>query len=255
VVADEVQDFGPAELRLLRALAPEGPNDVFLAGDVNQRIYKPRTAFARAGLEVRGRTSVLTLNYRTTEQIRRVVDRIVAGAPPDPGDDSKRHVTSSLVTGPEPELRTVPTVNGEIDAVARWLQVLVSNGYRPSEIAVLARTHHLVDDRVHPAVRRAGLTPQPLDDDQPPADKRVAIGTMHRGKGLQFRAVAVMGAEEGQVPLLGILDRQPDEAARQAFLELERNLLYVACSRARERLLVTGVRVASRFLPSRSGRE
>jgi hypothetical protein len=249
VIADEVQDFGPAELRLLRALVTEGPNDVFLASDVNQRIYKPRAAFARAGIEVRGRTTVLTLNYRTTEQIRRVVDRIVAGAAPDPDDDAQHRPTSSLVTGPDPELRTLPTVNGEIDAVAAWLQNLVSNGYRPTEIAVLARTHQLVQDRVRAAVRRAGLTPQPLDDDEPPADKRVAIGTMHRGKGLQFRAVAVMAAEEGQVPLLGVLDRQPDEAARHAFLELERNLLYVACSRARERLLVTAVRRPSRYLP------
>src|SRR5690606_5554549 len=77
VVADEVQDFGPAELRLLRALVPEGPNDVFLAGDAHQRIYKPHTPFAKAGLEVRGRSSSLRLNYRTTEQIRRAADRIM----------------------------------------------------------------------------------------------------------------------------------------------------------------------------------
>ncbi len=154
------------------------------------------------------------------------------------------------MSGPEPEIRTFAGVNAEVEAVATWLQHLVSNGYRPSEIAILARTHQLLAERARPAVRRAKLTPQRLDDDEAPHDKRVAIGTMHRGKGLQFRAVAVMGAEEGSVPLLTVLDRQPDAAAKQAFLELERNLLYVASSRARERLLVTGVREVSRFLQS-----
>jgi superfamily I DNA/RNA helicase len=71
---------------------------------------------------------------------------------------------------------------------------------------------------------------------------------MHRSKGLHYRAVAVIGVEAGELPLERVLDRQADEAARAAFLELERNLLYVACTRARERLLVTGVREMSRFM-------
>ena len=247
VVADEVQDFGPAELRLLRALVDEGRNDVFLAGDVNQRIYKPRTVFARAGLEVRGRTSVLHLNYRTTEQIRRAVDRMVG---PQAGDDDepRRAGSTSLVSGPEPEFRALAHVNQEIETVATWIATLVSNGYRPAEIAVLARTHKLIDDRVRSAVARAGFRHHLLEDDEAPAEKHVAIGTMHRGKGLQFRAVVVMGAEEGVVPLTFVLDRQVDEAAKRAFLERERNLLYVACSRGRERLLVTGVGELSPFL-------
>ena len=71
---------------------------------------------------------------------------------------------------------------------------------------------------------------------------------MHRSKGLQYRAVAIIGVEASELPLERVLDRQADEAARAAFLELERNLLYVACTRARERLLVTGVRELSGFL-------
>ena len=91
---------------------------------------------------------------------------------------------------------------------------------------------------------------QPLANDDELPTNRVAIGTMHRSKGLQFRAVAVLGAEHGEVPITRVLDKQADDPARQAFLELERNLLYVACSRARERLLVTGVKELSRFLTS-----
>jgi len=260
VVADEVQDFGPAELRLLRSLAAPGPNDVFLAGDVNQRIYKPRTHLNRAGLEVRGRTTILRVNYRTTEQIRRRAERIL-----DPkrrrgqrtSSPERHHAhdpdeldppATSLLAGPEPEIRCLGSVRSEIDTITTWLQRLVGDGYRPGEIALFARTNALLDDRARHAIAAAGLRCHPLASDDEPPSNRVAIGTMHRSKGLQFRAVAVLGAEHGEIPIARVLDKQADEPARHAFLELERNLLYVACTRARERLLVTGVKELSTFL-------
>lgn len=240
VIADEVQDFGPAELRLLRALVAEGPNDVFLAGDSNQRIYKPHMPFAKAGLEIRGRTATLCLNYRTTEQIRRAADRIIGGVTAGSGEDAAPSAPS-LLSGPEPEFRMLAGVNDEITHVANWLKQLVSNGYRPGEIAVFARTNGLISDRVQRAVAAANLKAVDLGDDPAESVSGVLIGTMHRSKGLQFRAVAVMGVEHGVVPLESVMGRQADEAARLAFHEKERGLLYVACSRARERMLVTGV--------------
>ena len=223
VIADEVQDFGPAELRLLRALVPEGRNDVCLAGDSHQRIYKPRVGFARAGLEVRGRTTVLRLNYRTTEQIRRSAERLQHR-----GTDSEDRPAVSLLAGPEPEIRRVNGVTDEIRTVTNWLQKLVSTGYRPGEIAIFARTHQLLRDRARPAIANAGLQAHELAEQGDPAPNRIAIGTMHRSKGLQYRAVAIVGAEAGEIPLERVLDRQANDSARAAFLELERNLLYVA---------------------------
>ena len=245
VIADEVQDFGPAELRLLRSLAAPGRNDVFLAGDVNQRIYKPRCRPSRAGLEVRGRTTILRVNYRTTEQIRRRAERILDA---DRGGIDDGATAVSLLAGPEPEIRCLASVRSEIDTIAAWLKRLVGSGYRPGEIALLARTNALLENRARHAIAAAGLQCHPLSSDEEPPPSRVAFGTMHRSKGLQFRAVAVLGAEEGEVPIVRVLEKQADAAAREAFLELERNLLYVACSRARERLLVTGVKASSRFL-------
>jgi superfamily I DNA/RNA helicase len=251
LVADEVQDFGPAELRLLRSLAAPGPNDVFLAGDVNQRIYRPRSHLNRAGLEVRGRTTILRLNYRTTEQIRRRAQRILGPTPCRAHDtDDPGPPATSLLAGPEPEIRCLPSVRNEIDTLTGWLKRLVGGGYRPGEIALLARTNALLHDRARHAIAAAGLQGHALADDEEPPTNRVAIGTMHRSKGLQFRAVAVLGAEVGEVPIARVLEKQADAAARAAFLELERNLLYVACSRARERLLVTGVKALSSFLTS-----
>ena len=245
-VADEVQDFGPAELRLLRALTEEGQNDVFLAGDSHQRIYKPRTSFARAGLEVRGRASVLRLNYRTTEQIRRAADRLVARIPVDEDGITDANGVS-ILSGPEPIVRTLAGVPQEIDTVAAWLRELVSTGYRPSEIGVFARTKRLAEDRGRRAIKAANLPSVDLERDDADANG-VALGTMHRAKGLQFRAVAVIGVDSDTLPLASVARRQADESARRSFEEQERNLLYVACTRSRERLLVTSAREPSPFL-------
>ena len=245
-VADEVQDFGPAELRLLRALTEEGPNDVFLAGDAHQRIYKPRTSFARAGLEVRGRASVLRLNYRTTEQIRRAADRLVARTPIDEDGITDANGVS-ILSGPEPMIRTLPGVPHEIDTVEAWLRELVSTGYRPSEIGVFARTKRLAEDRGQRAIKAANLPCVDLERDEADANG-VALGTIHRAKGLQFRAVAVIGVDSDTLPLVSVARRQADLAARRSFEEQERNLLYVACTRSRERLLVTSAREPSPFL-------
>jgi mRNA-degrading endonuclease RelE of RelBE toxin-antitoxin system len=245
VIADEVQDFGPAELRLLRALAEPGTNDVFLASDANQRIFKPYTPVARAGLEVRGRSITLRVNYRMTEQIRRLADGIASGKQEC---DEPTSPSVSLLNGAEPEVLVLPGVNAEVSAVSEWLKRLVANGYRPGEVAIFARKKDLLQDRAHRAVKGAGLESFNLESDEPAPSNRVAIGTMHRSKGLQFRAVAVMGVEDGTVPLDTVRARQPDEAAQRAFLEMERNLLYVACSRARERLIVTGVGRPCEFL-------
>lgn len=245
VIADEVQDFGPAELRLLRGLVEPGENDVFLASDANQRIFKPYTPVARAGLEVRGRSLTLRVNYRMTEQIRRKADQIIAAKVEC---DEPTSASVSLLSGEEPEITVVGTVNAEVKVVSEWLKRLVANGYRPGEIAIFARKKDILKDRAHRAVKAANLESFNLESDDAPPSNRVAIGTMHRCKGLQFRAVAVMGVEDGTVPLDTVRVRQPDEAAQRAFVEMERNLLYVACSRARERLLVTGVGKKSEFV-------
>lgn len=236
-VADEVQDFGPAELWLLRALVAEGRNDVFLAGDANQRIFKPRTGFARSGLEVRGRSTVLRLNYRTTAQIRAFAERVHAGGPRD--EDT---MTLSMRTGRNPEVRLLTSVSDEIQSVARWVLKLVSNGVRPGEIAILARTGELIKNRGRQIAAKTRYACHELKDDVDPPPNRLVLGTLHRAKGLQFRAVAIIGVEDGELPPASVLERQPDEAARDALVELERNLLYVGCTRARDHLLVTGAR-------------
>lgn len=243
VIADEVQDFGPAEMWLLRSIVPEGRNDVFLAGDSNQRIFKPRTRLARSGLEVRGRSTLLRLSYRTTAQIRQLAERLLVL---DPNEEDTS--TLSLRTGPDPDVRLLHSVNDEMQSVARWLRKLTSNGVRPDEIAILARTANILKDRGRKVVAMTGHKAHELKDDADTPRGRIVLGTLHRSKGLQFRAVAIIGVEEATVPPASVLDRQPDAASRDALLELERNLLYVGCTRARDHLLITGARRRSSLM-------
>lgn len=248
VIADEVQDFGYADLVLLRALAGEGRDDLFLCGDPGQRIYKMRTSWAVAGINVRGRATRLKINYRTTEQIR----RFSAGLrdPELVGGDGELEArdTISLLAGVDPEIRPFASAEQEIEGVADWLSELLKGGYSPRDIAIFARTEAVIGDRAEPALRACGLRYAPLRDEQHLAADCAAVGTMHRAKGLEFKVVVVMGCERGLMPLSVALRDLPDAADQAAALEQEKNLLYVACTRARERVLITCAGVASEFL-------
>jgi superfamily I DNA/RNA helicase len=98
---------------------------------------------------------------------------------------------------------------------------------------VFSRSQQLANDSGQRAIRNANLPVAPLADDGAEGTG-VALGTMHRAKGLQFRAVAVIGVDALDLPLARVDERQIDDAARRAFEEQERNLLYVTCTRSRE---------------------
>jgi hypothetical protein len=138
VVADECQDFGPAEVRFLRALVAASPNDLLLCGDAGQRIYKAPFVWTGAGISVRGRSTRLRVNYRTTEQIQRFADRIL---PPslDQGDgEPEARDTSALLSGPQPSIHGAITIADEVGEVCTWLTAVLQSGYHPADIAILA---------------------------------------------------------------------------------------------------------------------
>ncbi len=248
VVADEYQDLGPAEMRFLRALVRPGCDDLFLCGDSGQRIYKAPTSWLPLGIDIRGRSTNLKVNYRTTEQIRRFADRLVRSSIDAGAGEPEQRGSVSLLSGLEPEVHTARSITEEIEAVADWVITLIHSGVSPSEIAVFARTEAVIRTRVEQAVKRAGATFRPLKDDEDVAADAIAIGTMHRAKGLEFRAVAVMGCDATTLPLDSVLSGFVDAADRDEFIEQERQLLYVACTRARESLLVTATGELTRFL-------
>jgi superfamily I DNA/RNA helicase len=247
VVADEAQDFGPRDLRLIRALAPPGARDLFFAGDVGQRIYRWPFPWREAGVDVRGRGARLTVNYRTTAQIKRFADRLVPARLADVDEAEAVRGAVSLLAGPEPECLGGGGVEAEIAALAAWLRGLLDRGVAPHEIGLFARTARLLEERAEPACARAGLAHGRPARGALPRDSAV-LATMHAAKGLEFRAVALVGCDADRLPHPRALAAADDAEGRRAAADRERCLFYVGCTRARDALLITWADAPTPFL-------
>jgi superfamily I DNA/RNA helicase len=249
VVADECQDLGPAELRLLQALAPaDGVNNLFLTGDSGQQIYRRGFSWLAAGIDVRGRARRLRVNYRTTEQIRRFADALLADATREPNEDTEERASVSLLYGPPPDLYAASDPAEESEYLSAWLAELFTDGFEPQHVGIFARTKGILEERVAPALLRLGRATHTLSDDDPPSEGLVSVGTMHRAKGLEFRAVAVVGCDAAVLPLSFALKSVGDAGDLDEIVAQERHLLYVACTRAQRRLLVSWAGKPSAFL-------
>lgn len=238
VVADETQDLSPTALRLLRALVKPGPNDLFMCRDAGQSIYSCQYALKDVGIDVSGRSKRLRRNYRTTREIQAFAERLLPAAVADGDGSTERREAVSILTGPEPVIQLCSNPDEEIDYVANHLKSLIRKGAQPNEIAIFARRSAL-KERVDPAVSKAGLSWHYLKDGLLPSMNRVSLSTMHNARGLEYRIVVVMGCDFDLLPHAYILDNQYDDLDKENFVEKERHALYVACTRARENLLVT----------------
>ena len=245
VIVDEVQDLRPAELRLVRAMSR--PELLMLCGDAGQRIYPGGFTLGALGIDVRGRGHVLRINYRTTAQIRAQADRVLDREADDlDGGTAARGRARSLLSGPEPSLAGFADRGDELAAAVDWLAARLADGLSPADLAAFARSNRRVEQLVA-ALRERGLTATPLDDDDLAASA-IAVGTMHRAKGLEFKAVLVLSAGADSLPARGALNAAADPADREAALARERQLLYVAMTRARDLLRVTWAGPPSPFL-------
>ena len=248
IIVDEAQDLGVAELRFLAAVAPAGADALFFAGDLGQRIFQQPFSWAALGVDVRGRSSTLTVNYRTSHQIRRMADLLLPNAVRDvDGNADERDRTVSIFNGPAPERVQSATIEAEVAAVSAWIARARADGVLPSEIGVFVRTRAELP-RARSAVEAAGLPWMELSERDEETAGRVPIGTMHLAKGLEFKAAAVMACDDGVLPLQGRLELAADETEMDEVYETERHLFYVACTRARDRLLISSVAPGSEFL-------
>ena len=247
-VIDEAQDVGVAELRFLSALGGGRPNGLFFAGDLGQRIFQAPFSWRALGVDVRGRSHTLRINYRTSHQIRRQADRLLPAELADvDGNAEHREATVSVFNGPAPDVMTFKSSEDETKAIAGWLRARQDEGYAPQAIGVFVRSPEQIG-RALSAVQAAGMRSVQVDDGSGGVSGSVAVGTMHMAKGLEFRAVAVAACDDEVLPLQARIERVGDDADLEEVYGTERHLLYVACTRARDRLLVTGVEPASEFL-------
>lgn len=247
VIADEFQDFSNPELRFLRSLTPEGPDDLFLTGDPFQRIYPSRKInFSRAGINVRGRSRKLKVNYRTTEEIKRQAVAVIKDVKYEDLDggveDTKGYM--SITHGKKPEYRTFSSKAEECAAVVEYIRALRAEEVPYSEICVGAVRRELYKSIVD-TLHREKIPYREIKDGKPVGnEKGVMFSTFHSMKGLEFDAVALVGVDEKHVPSVKAslrADRRerPDEECADELKRI-RSLLYVALTRARMAALLTG---------------
>jgi len=252
-VIDEAQDIGVAQLRFLAALGGGRPNALFFAGDLGQRIFQTPFSWKSLGVDVRGRSQTLRINYRTSHQIRMQADRLLGPQVSDvDGNLEDRRGTVSVFNGPPPDIRVFDGSEQEIAAVGAWISERIAEGVVPHEIGIFVRSAEQID-RAKEAAQASGSPCKVLDEQVETSTGVLSVSTMHLAKGLEFRAVVVMACDDEVIPLQERIESVADDADLQEAYDTERHLLYVACTRARDYLLVTSVDPASEFLDDLRG--
>ena len=237
--------------RLLRAIVPEDPNDLFIVGDAQQRIYRHRASLSQCGINIRGRGRKLKLNYRTTDEIRRFAVQLLEGRPIDDLDDGsdKQKGYLSLTHGIPPVVRAFDSLSDEVRFVREYIERIVEEGTPVESVCLVARTKHVLDYYVS-QLTESGVAIYKIRRNT--AERRdkpgLRVATMHRVKGLEFEHIVVVSANSGVIPLDRAVREAEDELARSRAETSERSLLYVALTRAKRSALVTGFGELSPFL-------
>jgi mRNA-degrading endonuclease RelE of RelBE toxin-antitoxin system len=252
IVVDEAQDMGMQAFQLIRAMLPadeEKPN-IFIVGDAHQRIYRHKVVLSKCGINIRGRSRRLRINYRTTDETRRWAVSLLEGIKVDDldgGEDSSRGY-KALLRGPEPVIKNFATFQKEVDGIVAYLRSHEGGEEALASTCLVTRTNEALDQY------EAGLTAAGIacyrvkrteaDDRQA---KGVRLATMHRVKGLEFDRMIIAQVNQGIVPLAVAKNTQDPTVARSHEVH-ERSLLYVAATRAKKEVLVTSFGERSEFL-------
>ena len=247
-VIDECQDVSVAQLKFFAALGQGSDESLFFAGDLGQRIFQQPFSWKGLGVDIRGRSKTLRVNYRTSHQIRAQADRLLESQISDiDGNTEKRNDTISVFNGPNPEIRIFKTEQEESKAVGEWLSEQIKNGVMPHECGIFVRSEKQIE-RAMKASESAKISFKVLDDHVETVSGFIAIGTMHLAKGLEFRSVIVMACDDEVIPLQERIETVGEDSDLKDVYDTERQLLYVACTRARDILLVTATKPESEFL-------
>jgi mRNA-degrading endonuclease RelE of RelBE toxin-antitoxin system len=247
-VVDEAQDIGIQQMRFLAAMGQGNPNGLFFAGDMGQRIFQQPFSWKALGVDIRGRSRTLSVNYRTSHQIRTKADRLLGPEVSDAdGNTDRRTGTVSVFNGPPPTIKVFDTQEDEGQFVGAWLVKLRDSGLALHEMGIFVRSEDELD-RARTALDRANLAYVVLDENVSTEPNRVSVSVMHLAKGLEFRAVSVMACDDEIIPSQMRINSMMDDSDLEEVYNTERHLLYVACTRARDHLLVTSTDPSSEFL-------
>ncbi|TLF80940.1 3'-5' exonuclease [Nocardia cyriacigeorgica] len=235
ILVDEGQDLTATHWMFLRAMADEGPDDLFVAEDPHQRIFTEPLCLSDLGINIVGRSRRLTLNYRTTEQtLRFAVNLLADGSYLDlEGELDSTTGYRSARLGPPPVILTLPA-SEELSAIAARLREWLAAGHAPNTLAVLTRSRQR-RKTVTRYLCRHGIDAAEYEEHSISAGY-VPVLTMHRAKGMEFSRVILtgVGPQFTVAPGKDVIEQSENPNA----LLRERSLLYVSASRARDELVV-----------------
>ena len=248
IIVDEAQDISVSELKFVSGLAGDKQDGLFFAGDLGQRIFRQPFSWKTLGVDVRGRSNTLKINYRTSHQIRQQADRLLPRelADLDENEESRKG-TISLFNSLPPQILVVDDIEDEISKISKWIKTQVDSGIPASEIGIFVRSQDELS-RAKRVIMEAGQEALKITDKFDENISKVNYGLMHFAKGLEFRSVAVIACDEDVLPQPERLEKVTDASDLAEIYDTERHLLYVACTRAREHLIVTGVKPGSEFI-------
>lgn len=253
VLVDEGQDFSPAHWQLVRALVPEMANDLFIAEDSHQRIYGNKIVLSHYGIQIRGRSRRLWLNYRTTAQNLKLGVNILRGGDYSDleGADEESSKYTSVRSGPEPVVLECSSQADQLlrvgELVQSWLDGVDGLSVPAEQVAILVRDRR-GGDMVVSSLREAGLPVQLVASDGVVVGK-ISVMTMHRSKGTEFARVILFGVDKSSIPAPVRGHDYCDDSKNDVLLR-ERSLLYVAATRARDHLVITHTEDRSDLLPA-----
>lgn len=240
VIVDEAQDMGSQAFMLIRALVPPGPNDLFIVGDGHQRIYgKNKVVLGQCGIDIRGRSARLKINYRTTDETRKMAVSILEDVEVDDldgGQDTQKFY-HSLMHGPTPDVRCFESMDQQAEAI---LAAVRTNNLVPEACCVIARTRREVTELKAALESRQQLCHVLEGQSAATPDDALNLATMHRVKGLEFDGVFLASANQGLVPLDFVVNSAADAVTRRQRENEERALVYVSLTRARKLAFVFG---------------
>lgn len=235
VLVDEFQDLDLNALSFVGALCSV-PENLFFAGDHRQRIYQTLPSFARAGINIRGRSKQVTLNYRNSPQIYAAAEAVLSGSGKDPDevDREEERIEFAQPTASRPVLREFRSAAEESFWVCDQIRLLVHKGVPAHHIAVISfemtnssEFNWAADFRViqldQEIVQRTAIFTKGY----------VKRMTIHQAKGFEFPIVFLMGLTQ-DLCLKSTFIRSSEDPE-----DVMRALLYVAMTRARDALFMS----------------
>jgi hypothetical protein len=241
LIADEIQDLSNVELRFLRSIVEEKPNDMFLVGDPLQQIYTKQTNFSRSGISIRGnRSKKLRINYRTSDEIKKLAISALKNEVFDDFDGQEENLNGylSLFHGQNPIYEIFKTKEEEVNYVLNLIKSKKATGLEFKEIALGFRTKEGKKD-FKTALHNEKIPYFDSSSDSGHTDG-VVLSTFHSLKGLEFKMLILCDVNNRTCPLVFENLSQLPLVEKEAYFKREKALLYVAISRAISVLYITG---------------